>query len=298
MKKIWIILLLVFLTGCSSTEKIKMMVPYGSPQLSQLYLQDNQDHYDVDIVVGADPLVAAFGSNSHDVIFAPINLGAKMFNSKEDYVLLGVVTWGNYYLISSTEINGFSSLNQKNLIIFGRNQVSDILIQYLIREYQIEVAITYVDSLSTATAHAIVNPYDIVMVAEPSYSLLKKENIFLYSIDLQQAFKEVSLDDSFPQAGVFIHQTVNAEKRLSIQVDLINSINQMNQDANKTAELAVRLGIDLDLDVLKNSFLSSNIEFRSATESKSAIILFFNLIMEINPGLIGNKLPNDTFYVE
>lgn len=298
MKKIWIILLIVFLSGCSSTEKIKMMVPYGSPQLSQLYLQDNQNLYDVDIVIGADPLVAAFGSNSHDVIFAPINLGAKMFNSKEDYVLLGVVTWGNYYLVSATEILDFNSLNQKNIIVFGRNQVSDILIQYLIREYQIEVEITYVDSLSTATAHAIVHPNDIVMVAEPSFSLLKKDNSSLYSIDLQEAFQEVSVDDSFPQAGVFVHQRVKAETRLSIQEDLIESINQMNQNADETAELAVRLGIDLEKDVLLRSFISSNIQFKSATESKSAIISFFNLILEINPGLIGNKLPNETFYVE
>ena len=155
--------------GCRTTEKVSMMVPYGSPQMSQFYLQDNEDSYDVDIVIGADPLVAAFGSKSHDVIFAPINLGAKMFESKEEYALLGVITWGNYFLVSESEIVHFSDLDQKSIIVFGRNQVSDILIQYLIEAYQIDVTIIYVDSLSTATAHALLHPQDIVLVAEPSF---------------------------------------------------------------------------------------------------------------------------------
>jgi NitT/TauT family transport system substrate-binding protein len=297
MKKLCIVILVIFLFGCSSSEKVKMMVPYGSPQMSQLYLQDNQDQYDVDIVIGADPLVAAFGSNSHDIIFAPINLGAKMFNSKENYVLLGVVTWGNYYLVSENELSDFSSLDQKNIVVFGKNQVSDILILYLIEAYQIELTISYVDSLSTATAHAIVHPNDIVLVAEPSFSLLKKGNADLFSIDLQEAYQQVSSFTSFPQAGVFVHKDVSNEKRTSIKEDLIISIERMNQNEQETAELAVRLGMDLDSDVLVSAFITSNIEFISGIESKAAVILFFNLIMEINSLLIGDKLPNDSFYV-
>jgi hypothetical protein len=56
--------------------------------------------------------------------------------------------------------------------------------------------------------------------------------------------------------------------------------------------------MDIDVDVLMNSFLSSHIEFVSGIDSKASIILFFDLILAINPELIGGKLPNDAFYTE
>jgi len=297
MKKILILLLVIMLVGCSSKEKITIMVPYGSPQMSQLYLQDNNKNYESNVVIGADPLVAAFGSSSHDVIFAPINLGAKMFQSKEDYFLLGVVTWGNYYLVSNVEISEFSELDGKNIIVFGRNQVSDILMLYLESAYQIDITITYVDSLSTATAHSIANPTDIVMVAEPSFSLLKQRNSSIYSIDLQAAYRSVSSSEYFPQAGVFVHRRVSNMDRQQIILDLIKSIENLNSQESVSIDLAIRLGIELERDVLSSAFKSSNIEFKSGTDSKDAIVSFFNLILAMNPQLIGGKLPSEQFYL-
>ena len=122
MKKICILLLVFLLIGCKKTDDISIIVPYGSPQLSQLYLQQSED-YAVDVVIGPEPLLAAFGSESHDVIFAPINLGAKLFTANENYTLLSVVTWGNYFFICPTNITEISQLQGQTVVVFGKNQV-------------------------------------------------------------------------------------------------------------------------------------------------------------------------------
>ncbi len=74
------LILMSLLSSCKSEQITMVVPPAGSPQLAQLYMQDSDD-YDVTIVEGADPLVAAFGSSSYDVIIAPTNLGAKLYDS-------------------------------------------------------------------------------------------------------------------------------------------------------------------------------------------------------------------------
>jgi len=103
-KSLSILIFLLVLSGCKPSESISMIVPYGTPELSQLYMEDSKD-YQVDIVQGADPLISAFGSVSHDVIFAPTHLGAKMYHSIGSYRLAASIIWGNYYLVSTEELS-------------------------------------------------------------------------------------------------------------------------------------------------------------------------------------------------
>jgi len=122
----------VLLFGCQKeTDVLTIMVPSGSPALAQIYLQQNVEQYRVDVVNGADGLLYAFGSASHDVIFAPTNLGAKLYQSGMNYLFAGTVVWGNYYLIAKNQSTfDIASLEGKNVVVFGQNQTSDIILRY------------------------------------------------------------------------------------------------------------------------------------------------------------------------
>jgi len=297
MKKILLIILLSFiLFGCKKDDSITIIVPYGSPKLAQLYLE-NSDDYQVDVVNGADPLVAAFGSSSHDVIFAPTNLGAKMYQSKDSYQLLATIVWGNYYLVSNEEQEfNISSLDGKGITVFGKNQTSDIILTYLFQELDIEVEITYVDSVSSAAQLFLSSQESIVLLAEPVYSNVMNQLPQTKTIDIQELYQSVTGKDSYPQSGVFIKRNLEQSKITKIQNDLMNSIEKTNQYPLDAAQLAVELQMGLTSEIIASAILNSNLRYVSGKDSKEDIVSYFGLILSMNPALIGGQLPNDLFY--
>ena len=106
MKRVYIVLTLflsVFLfASCTNTKTnstndnktIKIIAPSGAPALSQVLIAHNALNEDFTIANykisfettnGAQGVQAAITSQSHDVIIAPINLGAKLFKSSNAY---------------------------------------------------------------------------------------------------------------------------------------------------------------------------------------------------------------------
>ena len=297
MKKIFILTILLFtvLISCNKSDKLKIIVPAGAPALSQIYLQDS-GKYDVDIVNGPDPLVAAFGSESHDFIFAPTNLGAKMYNNGIQYKFIAAVTFGNYYLASTIDDFKIEDLQNKEIICFGKNATSDIVLNYVLDGNSIQADIIYVDSLDIANSELVIDNDKIILSAEPALSVLKTKVEGISTIDLQAEYAELSGTGSYPQSGVFAK--ANLEDK--IIDDFLNkleaSVEDVNQDAEGTASLAVELDYNFTYDVLVQAISQSNIDFEKAEEVKTSLEYYFNIIMEMNPALVGGKLPDEGFY--
>lgn len=297
-----IMLLIVFLmTACQPKTKLRMIVPSGSPVLAQLYLQEKTDKYTTDIVNGAEPLVAAFTalSPTHDIIFAPTNLGAKLYQAGSNYRFAGTVVWGNYYLITTGKLSfDFNSLNEQDIIVFGQNQTSDIIIQFLSESFEILPNVTYVDSVANAAALFMADKTKIVMVAEPSLSTIKSKVSNLQIIDLQTVYQTVTGSLSYPQAGVFVLNTLSRNQVNHFLNNLTESISRANEEPLHTGELAEALEIGFTKEIVSSAIPNSHLEYRSALNSRTALETYFNQILAINPGLIGNQLPDDDFYYQ
>ncbi|MCB9498628.1 MAG: hypothetical protein H6687_01925, partial [Bacillales bacterium] len=183
MKKILLIFTILFsaliLMGCKEKETITILSPSGTPALSQMYVEEkaNDYNYKVDIVDGVDPLVSAFTSASYDIIYAPINLGAKMYLNNGNYRLLGVVVYCNYYLVTKTDSDfTLDSLQGKNIVLFGQNAVSGIMASYIFNENNLNnLNITYVNSVAEAQAELIKDSTKVILTAEPSLSVLESK---------------------------------------------------------------------------------------------------------------------------
>lgn len=287
-------MLLSLLSSCKK-EQITMIVPAGSPQYAQLYMQHSDD-YDVTIVEGADPLVAAFGSISYDVIVAPINLGAKLYDSKPDYQLISVITWGSYYLISTSDIN---EMDDAEIIAFGQNQVPDAILQYVLKGYEKANEITYLDSLSAVVSQFMLDDSKLYLVSEPSLSIIMAQQQYdetLQIVDIQNMYQELTGNENFPQAGVFVHHALSDRQVENIKTDYIDSINLLNEETQIAATLAKDLGINIEKDVFIQSIPRSNIKYRDSIDAKGDIIYFLGFLKGFNPNFIGENLPNDSFY--
>ncbi len=294
------VLCLFVLSACQKPAAVTVIVPSGSPALAQIYIQSDPD-YDVDVVNGADPLVAAFGSGSHDVIFAPTNLGAKMIASGSAYVFAGTVVWGNYYLVTTGKTSfSFSDLAGQTIYAFGPNQTSDIILRHLLTSLDIAADLVFPPDPTVATLAAMfaVDPSLIVMTAEPSLSTIQAAVAGVQVIDLQNVYELVSGTSAYPQAGVFLRADLDPTIAARFLSDLAASVAAVNDDPVGAAADAVDLGFGFTETVMMAAIPGSHLDFVSAADSRVAIEAYFTIIMGINAALIGGTLPNDAFYYQ
>jgi NitT/TauT family transport system substrate-binding protein len=284
-------MMICLLSSCKN-EKTTMIVPAGSPQFAQLYMQDSND-YDVTIVEGADPLVAAFGSSSYDVIVAPTNLGAKLYDAKPDYQLIATISWGSYYLISKSNIDEMETLD---IVAFGQNQIPDALMQYVLEGLDIEFNVEYLDSVSSVASDFVIDGSKVYLMSEPSLSVIASNNEGIDMFDLQSAYYTLTGYEDFPQASVFVHQSLTDQDVQKIKDDFASSIDLLHENLESSADLAKKLGISMDKEIIIQSIPRSNIEFKDSQDIKGDIIFFLGLLKGFNPNFVGENLPNDTFY--
>lgn len=295
-KKVLLLLLCISLlsivTGCKR-ETISMVVPYGGPQFAQLYMQDDEN-YDVTIVEGADPLVAAFGSQAYDVIFAPTNLGAKLYDSKPDYQVIASISWGSYYLVSDFEFT-LSDLSNNEIITFGQNQTPDAILKYILSENDIETSFDYKDSLSSVVSSFILDSSKIYLLSEPALSILSETHT-LTMIDLQDEYETLTGYESYPQASVFAYKDLSDTQISQIKDDLESSIESLNSNKEQTATLAINLGIVMEENVIISAIPRFYIKYVDALDAKDDIIAYLELLQDFNPNFIGEELPDQSFY--
>ncbi|MDP3130952.1 MAG: hypothetical protein Q8N15_06470, partial [Bacillota bacterium] len=277
--------------ACVSPEGLSFMVPSGSPALAQIYVQA-EGYHDVDIVNGADPLIAAFGSGSHDVIFAPTNLGAKMIASGCAYVFAGAVVWGNYYLVSTGKTSfALSDLEGADIIAFGPNQTSDIVLRHILASNGITASITYVDAVATAASMFAADPSLIVLTAEPSLSAIDAVVEGVQVIDLQTAYAVLHGSASYPQAGVFLKNDLDEARVERFLADLSASVAAVNNDPAAAAAAAVALEFGFSEAVMTSAIPGSHLQFVFAAEARTALEAYFAILFAMNPALIGGALP-------
>lgn len=303
-----VVALLVTVSGCKKEDvNLKIMAPIGSPALAQTYMEstlpslgDNVT-YEIEVVSGVDPLVAAFTSGSHDIIYAPTNLGAKLVSTGVDYQLAATVVWGNLYLATGTDDTfDLSDLDGKTIVVFGENATPHIILKAILdnETYTVPPVLEFVDSAGTANATLIQDPSKIVLLAEPVLSVasLPSNVANLKSINLQVAWENLTGDSSYPQAGIFVKTGLDSDAVDAYLEQVELSIEAALNDPAAVAQMGEDLGYTFPLPVMTSAIPRSNLEFVTAIDSKTALEAYFSYIIDFNAALIGGALPEDDFY--
>ena len=158
-----------------------MLVPSGSTAMALAHLVATTpqlgDHVTYTVqpyVQGSDPLVAAFTSETSQVIVAPTNLGATLYQKELPYQLVATLVWGNLYLISNEELT-FDDLAGRKITAFGQGSTPDIVLQTILDEKGIldSVEVEYLASVSDVQSMFAAGEIDVAVIAEPSLSVLK-----------------------------------------------------------------------------------------------------------------------------
>jgi len=309
MKKIVIIFFLLnfpfLFSGCKTSDTIiSILVPSGSTELGILHLHTN-DKFDIQVIDGPQPLSAAFAGGSHDVIIAPVNLGALFYHQAitggvpNKYFMLGGIGFGNFFIVTNNpSITDFHDLNNQDIVIFGEGAVSDVITSYILQESGITFSKTFVPSVTEARNRLINDPNLIVLLAEPALTITKLLPEFndLTVFNLSEKYEILTNGIKLVQAGVFVHYRLN-EYQIDFIVDaIVNNIYLINNDIIKTDEVANYLNLGLSGEQIKIITKNSNIIFKDGWHSKEAVETFLQIWLASNPNL-PQILPNNDFYI-
>lgn len=211
------LLMIVSITGCTSAKKddtIKIICPTGAPGLALVSVYEEvTKEGKIDFVDGSDQLVAELSkeNSEYNIIIAPINVGAKLLAANQtDYKMAGVLTWGNLYLVGTSE----DALQETGEIaLFGQGAVPGMIYD----QVNIDTTLTpqYYNSATLVQQQLLSSNAHVGMLAEPlaTATIAKaKENGLTLSIikDMQKEYGK----DGYPQATVFVKEGTNCDQLL------------------------------------------------------------------------------------
>lgn len=294
----------VLMLSCAKdADKVKVMVPNGVTLIAWGGLFDN-NNVEIENVDGPSLLSGAFASQSHDIIVAPLNLGAKLYNAgNTKYQLDSMITFGNLYIVSKDGAaldDSLKDLEDKTLLAFGQNATPSIILEAALKN--INCTIEYKNSVSEVVPFFVDTKeysYDYAVVAEPVLSQLQiNRGLNLNIVDLQEVFD--SGMDLIPQAGVFVNpESKKLNKINQVLKALKDNINHLNQKPSEYAQEITKYHKsfeNLTNEVIASAIQSGNvIDYKKAKDNKEVLEAYFDLLINQNKNLL-NKLPEDGFY--
>lgn len=300
----------IALASCNTNEPttvdltyhdVSIIAPSGTPALALANYKVAHSEATFDITEGSDGLIAAFGSKSHDVVVAPVNLGAKFYNTNENYVLAKTFVWGNLFLASKSDLTSFEDINNKKLVVFGKNSTPDIITQILIKEKNLTVEIEYVTAVSDANTLLVSGKADYIVTAEPAISKIKEAK-GIKTIDLQEEYSKLTNTNSYPQAGIFIKKEAKEDKKILAVVDaLVDSVKETKNEPDASAENAVAISDTfqtLGKDTLVKAIPNCHYNILDKEDEKKAVNKYLQFLLDLGFGKqVGEKLPGEEFFL-
>lgn len=282
-------------------QEISLIAPTGTPTLILSQSIEEYEKVDAEIVSGPNALAAEFAKGEKDIIVAPINLGAKLAVSSEDfkYVMFHTLVWCNYYVVSTTPISSFEELDGKDVTLFGQNSTPDIVFRSLMAHYQINPNLTYMSSVADANKMLVSKQADIIVSAEPALSaILAKGDFHVYSL-AEEWTKVAEFDGAdIPQAAIFVNkESIEKTKQfLNIVERNVKKVESNKEDVVAAAKRVDKLLAPTE-EVLVSAITRCN--FKINENEKESIDLYFSKVIELGLGAtVGGKLSDEEFYYQ
>ncbi|MFQ6794095.1 hypothetical protein [Thomasclavelia sp.] len=272
--------LLLAIAGCTGgssdeSDSVKILCPTGAPSLAFVSEYENiTKEGKIDFVDGSDQLVAELSKDDseYDIIVAPINLGANLISNKQtDYKIQAVITWGNLYLVGTSEdaLNGSGEL-----ALFGEGAVPQLIVEAT--NLETSLTPTYYQSATLVQQQLLAGNVQAGLLAEPlaSATIAKaKQNGIELSIikNMQEAYGK----DGYPQAAIFVKDGKNFDS-------LFEKIDEFtNNGYEGLKDYLEKIGIETlglpSVEITVNSIERQNLHYKLASDCSKQIKDFLEL---------------------
>jgi len=291
-------------------EKLKVVAPAGATAISIARPMKDTTAMDgipvqYEVVPTTDLIVARLTAMEADFAVLPVNLAAQLYQKKLPYKLASAVTWGNLFIASQEQLEGWESLKGKDIHAFGKGLVPDIVFRTLLTKNGLDpdkdVNLIYLSGATELAPNFIAGKAQISMLPEPVLTTVKQKKPETHVLlDLQQEWnKAFETESGYPQAGIFVKEALiqNAPTLVDNYLKVLEEgMVWLNENPAEAGLYAQELELGLPAAVVEKSMPGNNIRYRAAAEVQKELQDFFQILYDFNPGTVGGALPDEGLY--
>ena len=316
MRKSYLFLFIVIvLASCvkkSEIHKIRIATLKGPSAMGIVKMIDSLDQLEkptIDITIYNEPIQVRklMLENETDFAILPTTMGAILYNKEIPYQLAAIPVWGTLYLFGNdTSIITWDDLKGKKIHVMAKGMTPDVLFKYLLIQNNIDpdqdVILDYSFPTHIDLANAVAaGQANLAVISEPLVSLVMQKNKLVQPIlDLNNEWQKVNHDIPIAQTSLLVHSEFarkNPDKVKAILQAYQKSSEWINQNPEEAAKLIVKYGILPNEEVALAAIPRSNLNFIEAKNIKNQINQYLYIFFELNPDIIGGKIPDDNFYL-
>lgn len=314
-----LVVLLFFLNGCrNSTLNVYNTSAYtiatlkGPSSMGMIRLIDSLSHgnkNEVKVKILNEPLQVRkmMIDGSADFAILPATMAAIVYNKGLEYQLIAIPVWGTLYLFGSdTTITRWEDLRGRRVNVMARGMTPDVLFRYLLQKNGInpdkDITLDYNFPNHIDLANAVAaGQADLGVISEPFASMAMQNNKAVRRIF--SLTDEWSKYEDFPIAETaFMAKKSMIKNNRQIVEKLISgyeaSTRWVNQNPDSAAFLIVKYNILPNAEVALNAIPRSNLKFVRAKGIQPQIEAYFNVFYQMNPDIIGGKIPDENFFYQ
>lgn len=292
-------------------KSLKVWAPPAIPAIVLSVLKHNSKNpVEFELYKGPDMLRAGLASNSMSLLLTPTYVAANFYNHGTNLRMLDLVTNGFFYIMSRDKnLHNIEELSGKKItVIHPKNTMPDNVLRVLLQAAKIEdkVEVFNVPSSNEAMTMFLNKQIDTCLIVEPQASVIAAkakatgDEVF-YSMDIQQEWGRLfNTAPSIPMVSLVTEHHFYEENREAIQElrkNLADAVSWTKQNISKAAEFGQKdLWPKFTLPVLENALTHGYLTFESPDKYKENLLFYYDKLYQLNPKLIGGKIPNDDFF--
>lgn len=255
-----------------------------------------------------DILRAGVASGSMPVTMAPSYVAANFYNRGKDVALANIMTFGLLYIMGNDKtIEQFEELVGKSIVMPFKNGMPDLVLQVLCKKLGIEYSalnVHYVTTPPEALALFLKGRAEFALLPEPLATAAqikgkKLDKNIVYALNLQQQWGTVmQTTPRIPQAGMQIDRAFY-QKHGNIVEQLLRDISDAAlwiADNPKEAAQITANYLPVPAPILTKALPNAYLTGTPTAEIADEILFFFEQMYQLNPKIVGGKMPSKALF--
>ncbi|KUO75182.1 MAG: hypothetical protein APF77_15775 [Clostridia bacterium BRH_c25] len=288
---------------------ITVGVPTAPPALPLLRMMETKalgESVKIELDIWNEPeiLIAMVQDGGHDMFAFPLTVVSTLYNKGIDVRLMNVNTWGvTYFMTSDPDFKEWADLKGKTVYIPLQSSPPDVLTQYFISEAGLEIGKDVkVIYATTAEVAAMLASGDAVYATliEPQVTKAMMSNPDLQiAFNFEDEWQRVNnTETKIPNAGFGTTQRFideNPELVSKFQEAYEEATVWANENPEEMGALAEKY-LGLKAPLISKALPNMGLSYKASLDAKEELSMFYQLLYEFNPKMIGGKIADDGMY--
>lgn len=288
---------------------IRIGVPTAPPALPILHMIEDKllgenVNIELDIWNAPEQLIAMVQGGEHDMFAFPLTVVAKLHNNGVPVTLMNVNTWGvTYFLTTDPNFKSWEDLKGKTVYVPLQSSPPDALTQYFLHEAGLtpgeDVEIVYA-STPEVSAMLVAGKAEYATQIEPQVTAaMVQSDKVIRALSFESEWQRTTgTDTMIPNAGFGATNkflTANPELAAQFQEAYAESVQWVLDHPWETGELAAKY-LEMKAPMVTKALPFMGLHFKSAEDAREELNMFYNLLNDFDPTMIGGKLPEDSMF--